>query len=179
MSDKKPESWGSSFDQVVFGGTRSGAPRLQADHEAKFQNKYRRNRPYEQQPQHPGGAGAFDTGKDGATGGEDSLPVELVEDDASPQREEHDETVELLQDVAQELENQQLDQQQQDLELPTDNNQHSDEGGLSGARAPQGSPPLASPLVWRRTTKTWQARRSGSPSSRGKIQTSATRPGIG
>ncbi len=72
--------------------------------------------------------------------------MELVEDDASPQREEHDETVELLQDIAQELENQQLDQQQQDLELPTDNDQHSDEGGSSGNRTPPGSPPLASPL---------------------------------
>ena len=145
MSDKKPELWGSSFDHVVFGGIRAGARRLQAEREAKLENKYGRNRPHEQQPQHPGGAGALDTGKDGATGGEDSPPVELVEDDASPQREEHDETVELLQDVAQELENQQLDQQQQDLELPTDNDQHSDEGGSSGARTPPGSPPLASP----------------------------------
>ena len=145
MSDKKPESWGSSFDHVVFGGIRTGARRLQADREAKFENKYGRSRPHEQQPQHPGGASALYTGKDGATGGEDSPPVELVEDDASPQREEHDETVELLQDIAQELENQQLDQQQQDLELPTNNDQHSDEGGSSGARTPPGSPPLPSP----------------------------------
>ncbi len=144
MSDKKPESWGSSFDHVVFGGIRTGARRLQADREAKFENKYGRSRPHEQQPQHPGGASALYTGKDGATGGEDSPPVELVEDDASPQREEHDETVELLQDVTQELENQQLDQQQQDLQLPTDNDQHSDEGGSSGARTPPRSP-LASP----------------------------------
>ncbi len=138
MSDKKPVSWGSSFDHVVFGGLRTGGRRIQADCEAKFENKYGRDRPHEQQPHHPG--------KDGATGGEDSLPVKLVEDDASPQREEHDETVELLQDIAQELENQQLDQKQQDLELPTDNDQHSDEGGSSGNRTPPGSPPLASPL---------------------------------
>ncbi len=144
MSDKKPVSWGSSFDHVVFWGLRTGARRLQADREAKFENKYGRDRPHEQQPQHPGGAGALNAGKDGATGGENSPPVELVEDDASLQREEHDETVELLQDVAQELENQQLDQQQQDLELPVDNNQHSDEGGSSGNRTPPGSP-LASP----------------------------------
>ncbi len=72
--------------------------------------------------------------------------MEPVEDGTSPQREEPDDTVELLQDVAQELENQQqLDHQQQDLELPTDNNQHSDEGGSSGARTPPGSPPLAFP----------------------------------
>ncbi len=70
--------------------------------------------------------------------------MELVEDSTSPQREEQDDTVELLQDVAQELRNQQLDQQQQDLELPTDNDQHSDEGGSSGTRTPPGSP-LASP----------------------------------
>ena len=145
MSDKKPESWGSSFDHVAFAGIRTGARRLQADREAKFENKYGRNRPHEQQPQHQGGAGALDAEKDGATGGEDSPQMELVEDYASPQREKHDETVELLQDVAQELENQQLDQQQQDLELQTDNDQHSNEGGSSGARTPPGSPPLASP----------------------------------
>ncbi len=145
MSYNKKVSWGSSFEHVVLGGTRSGAHRLQADREAKFENKYGRNRPHEQQPQHPGGAGALDAEKDGATGGEDSPPMELVEDDSSPQREEHDETVKLLQDVAQELENQQLGQQQQDLELPNDNDQHSDEGGSSGNRTPPGSPPLASP----------------------------------
>ncbi len=43
MSDKKPESWGSSFDHVVL-GARAGARRLQADREDKFENKYRRNR---------------------------------------------------------------------------------------------------------------------------------------
>ena len=84
MSDKKPESWGSSFDHVVFGGFRTGARRLQTDREAKFKNKYGRNRPHEQQPQHPGGAGALDAEKDGANGGEDLPQVELVEDDASP-----------------------------------------------------------------------------------------------
>ena len=71
MSDKKPESWGSSFDHVVFGGVRAGARRLQADREAKFENKYGRNRPHEQQPQHQGGAGVLDAGKDGKTGGQD------------------------------------------------------------------------------------------------------------
>ncbi len=72
--------------------------------------------------------------------------MELAEEDASPQREEHDEVVELLHDVAQELENQQqLDQQQQDLELPNDNDQHSNEGESSGTRTPPGSRPLASP----------------------------------
>ncbi len=40
MIDKKPVSWLSSFDQVVFGGLRTGARRLQADREAKFKNKY-------------------------------------------------------------------------------------------------------------------------------------------
>ncbi len=54
--------------------------------------------------------------------------------------------MELLHNVAQELENQQqLDQQQQDLELPNNNDQHSNEGGSSGTRTPPGSPPLASP----------------------------------
>ena len=146
MSDKKPESWGSSFDHVVFWGVCAGARMLQADREAKFENKYGRNRPHEQQPQHQGGAGDISAGKDWKTGGEDSTPVELVDDGISPQREEHGDTVELLQDVARELENQQqLDQQKQDLELPTDNDQHSDEGGSSGARTPPGSPPLAPP----------------------------------
>ncbi len=109
MSDKKPESWGSSFDHVVLGSARSsGARRLQADREAKFENKYSRNRPHEKQPQHQGGAGALGTGKDGEADGKDSAPLELeLEGDTSPQREEHDDTVELLHDVAQELENQQ------------------------------------------------------------------------
>ena len=77
--------------------------------------------------------------------------LELAEGDTSPQREEHNDTVELLQDVAQELENQQqLDQQQQDLELPTDNDRHSDEEGSCStssiiALTLPGSPPLASP----------------------------------
>ena len=101
MSDNKKVSWGSSFEHVVFGGPRSGARRLQADLEAKFENKYGRSRPHEQQPHHPGGAGALDTEKDGTTGGEDSPPMELVEEDTSPQREKHDETDDLLQDVTQ------------------------------------------------------------------------------
>ena len=68
MSDNKKVSWGSSFEHVVFGGPRSGARRLQADLEAKFENKYRRSRPHEQQPHHPGGASALDAEKDGTTG---------------------------------------------------------------------------------------------------------------
>ncbi len=146
MSNKKPDLWGSSFDHVVFSSARAGERRLQADRQVKFENKYGRSRPHEQQPQHQGGAGVLDAGNDGKAGNEDTMPVELVEDSTSPQREEHNDTVELLQDVAQELENQQqLDQQQQDLELPTDNDQHSDKGGSSGARTPPGSRPLASP----------------------------------
>ncbi len=126
---------------MVLGSVRSGARRLQADREAKFENKYGRNQPHEQQLQHQGGAGALSTGEDEKTDGEDSALLELAEGDTSPQREEHDDTVELLQDVAQELENQQqLDQQQQDLELPTYNDQRSDEGGSSGTRKPPGSP---------------------------------------
>ncbi len=128
MSDKKYESWGSSFDHAVL-GARKGARRPQADREAKFENKYGRGRPNEQQPPHQGEAGALGTGDDEKTDGEGSAPLELAEGDTSPQREEHDNTVELLRDVAQELENQQqqLDQQQQDLELPNDNNQQSNE----------------------------------------------------
>ncbi len=179
MSDKKPESWESSFDHVVL-GARAGAWRLQADREAKFENKYGRKRPHEQQLQHQGGAGALGPGEDRTTDSEDSAPLELAEEDASPQREEHDNVVELLHDVAQELENQQqLDQQQQDLELPNDNDQQSDEGGSSGTRTPPGSPPLASSPRVESDGEDVQAQRSGSPSSRGRRQTSATRPGTG
>ncbi len=66
MSDKNPEKpvlWWSSFDHVVP-GVRKVTRRLQADREAKFNNKYGRNRPHEQQPHHQGGAGALGPGKD-------------------------------------------------------------------------------------------------------------------
>ncbi len=142
MSDEKPKSWWSSFDHVVP-GTRKGARRLQANREAKFDNKYGRNRPHEQQPQHQGGAGALGPGKDEKADGEDS--VELAEGSTSPQREEHDDVVELLHAAAQDLEDQQqLDQQQQDLALPDDNNQGSEseaESSSSGIQTPPGSPP--------------------------------------
>ncbi len=149
MSDRKPESWWSSFDHVLP-GTRKGAQRLQADREAKFDNKYGRNLPHEQQPQHQGGPAALGPGKDEKANGEDSAPVELAEGNTSPQREEHDDAVELLHDTAQELENQQqLDQQQQDLELPNDNRQGGDkesdeseaESASAGTRTPPASPP--------------------------------------
>ncbi len=117
MSDKKPESWGSSFDQVVL-GARKRACRLQADREAKFDNKYGRNRPHEQQPHHQGGAGALGPGEDEKAESKYSAPVELAEGDTSPQGEEHDDVVELLCDVTQELQNQQqLDQQQRGKHL--------------------------------------------------------------
>ncbi len=69
MSDKKYESWGSSFDHAVL-GAHKGARRPQADREAKFENKYGRGRPNEQQPPHQGGAGALGTGDDEKTDGE-------------------------------------------------------------------------------------------------------------
>ena len=120
--------------------------RLQADREAKFDNKYGRNRPHEQQPLHQGGAGALGPGEDEKADGEDSATVDLAEGDTSPHGEEHHDDEELLQDVAQELEDQQqLDQQQQDLDLPNNDDHRSDEGGSSGTRTPPGSPPLASP----------------------------------
>ncbi len=80
MSDEnteKPVSWWSSFDHVVP-GARMGARRLQADREAKFDNKYWRNRPHEQQPHHQGGAGALEPGKDTEADGMSSATVELA-----------------------------------------------------------------------------------------------------
>ncbi len=72
--------------------------------------------------------------------------MELAEGSSSPQREEHNgDVVELLHDAAQDLEDQQqLDQQQHDLELPDDNNQGSDlDAGSSSSsvQTPPGSPP--------------------------------------
>ncbi len=90
--------------------------------------------------------------------------MELVEGDTSPQGEEHDDVVELLNDAARELRDlqqprQQLDQQQQDLDadrqLPHDSNQEQEsdeeyeESGtastLSGT--PPGTPPASPPRV--------------------------------
>ena len=104
MSDKKSETWWSSFDQVVT-GSRKGARRLEADRETKFDNKYGRNRPHEQQPHHHGRAGSLGPEKGEEADDEDSAPVELVEGDASPQGEEHDDVVELLHDATRELRN--------------------------------------------------------------------------
>ncbi len=82
MSDRKPESWWSSFDHVMP-GTLKGAHRLQAEREAKFDNKYGRNRLHEQQPQHQGGAGGLGPEKDEKADGEDSVSVELAEGNTS------------------------------------------------------------------------------------------------
>ena len=121
MSDRKPESWWGSFDHMVRGSRTKGARCLQADREAKFKNKYGRNHPQEQQPQHHDGAGEANQGEDTSTGDKDPALVDLVDLDDAPQSEEHDDLDELLQDAARDFGNQQQqdlqqhDQQQQDL----------------------------------------------------------------
>ena len=112
MSDSKPEYWWGSFDHVVTGPRTKEARRLQAGRKVKFENKYGRNCPQEQQRQHQEGAGALDQGKDATIDDEDSALVDLVEEDDAPQGEEHGDMAEFLQDAACEL----GDQQQQHLQ---------------------------------------------------------------
>ncbi len=120
MSDKKSKTWWTSFDHVVPGSRPQGVRRLQADREAKFENRYGRNRPQEQQP-HQAGAGEANRGEDTLAGDKDPALVDLADLDDAPQSEEHDDLDELLQDAARDFGNlqkqdlQQHDWQQQDL----------------------------------------------------------------
>ncbi len=82
MSDKKSKTWWTSFDHVVPDSRPQGVRRLQADRDAKFENRYGRNRPQEQQP-HQAGAGEANRGEDTLASDKDPALVDLADlDDA-------------------------------------------------------------------------------------------------